>query len=520
MARGDFQDLELKNWTGLDLRGPSELLSNRSLASLINMEVGDLGQLRSRPGFRQVYGGASFGGFPIKFIGQHSGDAASQLIVQTITDNWATTHGAGKLFMSSDNGVTWTQISTPAGTNYSCGRSSQYGSAYSSNIPSASGLLGWNGTTFQTPITGTKNSSYNGFYSQDRYFTIENSSGQLWFSDAGNAASYPGANTIGFTVDNKDKIVGAIPYRDRVVIFFTNSIRVLYLNGPPSSWILKFLPFYMGVRNQDCYYVYNDLLYFLSSEGFFRTDLSQLEELSKPIAPVLQARWEAYDIVTSTYLKYTDAIGYWRGRFIISCRTAGKLGGGIPTHRMFMYNIRNGAWSEIIPNISNESSLPWTPATSFLPVFIGKRLNSSVQYFKEGLYTIFGDSAGRICIFDDEDPVYYDGPSNATNFTTTMRTRDIDGDLPSEYKRSHRVAIRYRKTSVSTINTKLNVNGVDKSVIPINSNSILSKDVRIKGPGYFRKFNLEVSDNSDQLVEIEGITVALKKKNELTESST
>jgi hypothetical protein len=515
-----FQDMELKNFSGLDLRGPSELLSERSLASLINMEVGDVGQLKSRPGFKQIYNGSAFGNVPCRFIGHHTGNTHSQILIQTIVDGFVSLHGAGKIFVSSDGGVTFTQISTPAGTNYQCGRSSQYGSTYGTNIPSSSGLLGWDGATFTTPISGTKGSSYNGFFAQDRYFTIEDSSGQLWFSDPGNAASYPGANTIGFTVDNKDKIVGIVPYRDRVVIFFQNSIRVLYTNGPPSSWILKFLPFYMGVRTQDCYYVYRDLIYFLSSEGFFRTDLSQLEELSKPIAPVFQTRWEAYELNAPTYNKYTDAIGFWRDRFIISLRTRGASTPYIPTHRMFMYNIRNGAWSEIIPNISNSDSLPFSPSTSFMSVFMGRRAASVSEYVKEGLYMLTGDSSGRLFCFDDEDPVYYDGTSNATNFITTMRTKDIDADLPSEQKRSPRVAFRYRKTNTTTVNTKMNVNGTDQAVVPVSSNSTASKQVRLKGPGYFRKFSLEISDTSDQYVEIEGVTVTIKRKNELSETTT
>src|SRR5215831_1044489 len=134
-----FQDVELKNFVGLDLRGPSELLSDRSLAALTNMEVGDLGQLKSRSGFKQVYSGSSFGNFPLKFIGYHIGVTASQILVQSVVDNWSTLHGAGKLYMSSDSGATFTQISTPASTNYSFGRSSQYGSTYGSNIPSLTG---------------------------------------------------------------------------------------------------------------------------------------------------------------------------------------------------------------------------------------------------------------------------------------------------------------------------------------------------------------------------------------------
>jgi hypothetical protein len=518
-----FNDLEIKNFSGLDLRGPGELLSERSLQTLTNFEIGDLGQIKTRPGFKRIHDGSVIGPSPVRFIGQHSTDTQNQIMVQSVIDSYGTLHGRGNLYVTNNTGSTWTAMS--GGSNLSCGRSSQFGEA-NSNIPTLTGMYTWNGSALTGPVSGTKLSSYSGLFAQDRYFTIENSTGNIWFSDPGNAASYPGANTIGFTVDNKDNIVGILPYRDRVVIFFQNSIRVLYLNGPPSSWVMKFLPFYLGVMNQDCYYVYNDLIYFLSSEGFFRTDLTQLEELSKPIAPVFQKRWEAYQLESTTYnkKKYGDALGFWRGRFFISIRTIGKsgtFGGGVPTHRMFMYNVRNGAWAEIVPNISNADSMPFTPFTSFYSNYIGRKSTSGTgPYNKEGLYISLGDSTGRIYFFDDEDPVYYDGISNATNFNSIMKTKEIDGDLPSEYKRSHTVTIRTKKVlATSGTSTKLNVNGTDLSSLPIQPTTV-PKQIKIRGPGYFRTFNLEVSDVSDQYLEIEGITVNLKKKQELPEVST
>jgi len=524
MARpAGFNDVEIKNFSGLDLRGPGELLSERTLQTLTNFEIGDLGQIKTRPGFKRVHDGVQLGNFPVRFIGQHSTDNLNQIIVQTVTDGYSTLHGRGLLYYTNNSGSTWTNMG--ASINLSCGRSSQFGEG-NSNIPTLTGLYTWNGSTLTGPVSGTKLSSYTGLLAQDRYFTIENSTGNIWFSDPGNAASYPGSNTIGFTVDNKDNIVGILPYRDRVVIFFQNSIRVLYLNGPPASWVMKFLPFYMGVQNQDCYYVYNDLIYFLSSEGLFRTDLTQLEELSKPIAPVFQRRWEAYQLESSTYhrRKYADALGFWRGRFFLSMRTVGhssNFGGGIPTHKIYMYNVRNGAWSEIVPNISNSESLPFTPFASFYSNYIGRKTPPAANYNKEGLYISLGEPTGRIYFFDDEDPVYYDGISNATSFTSVLKTKEIDADLPSEYKRSHTVSIRTKKTPVATVgtSTKLNVNGTDLASTPIQPSTI-PKQIRIKGPGYFRTFNLELTDPSDQYLEIEGITVNVKRKQELPETAT
>lgn len=517
-----FSDIELKNFSGLDLRGPPELLADRSLASLINMEVGDLGQLRSRPGFQLRNPGQLFSK-PLKFIGHRSTNTSNSILIQTIEDNYATGHGTGFVYETRDGGASWIQISSPAGTQFSCGRGAQYGDA-NMDIPTLSGKASWNGTTWTlvAPGTNIKASSYDAVYLNDRYWYIEDSTGNVWFSELGNANDLKnGTNTIGFNLDNKDNIVGLCPYRDRMVVFFQNSIRVINAVGPPSSWTVKYIPFGVGVRSQNCWYVVNDLIYFLSSEGFYRTDLTQLEELSKPVQPLFSKRWEAYQESLTGFVKYQDAVGYWRGRFILSMRTYGKSGTSVtPTYKMLMYNLRNGAWSEIVPNIAAVETMPFCPATSFQPVFIGKRSPGSAQYNKEGLYTIFGDANGRVHLFDDEDPVYYDGASNATNFVCSMRTKDIDGDLPYEIKRSPSIGIRYKKTNTTSITSKLTVNEVAQSPVTISGGPTVSKSTKIKGPGYFRKFNIELTDNSDQYFEIEGISINTKKKQGISEVQT
>ena len=517
-----FDDVSVKLWSGLDLRGPAENIPDKSLQSLINYEVTDMGTLKTRPGFQQKMIGGGFAGFHLKFLGQYSNDSQNQIFVQTVTDSFQNHpyHGqGGRVYRSVDSGVTWI-TTAPTSQQWTCGRMGQF-SGTNAVIPTITGLCAWDGTTWTSNISSSKLSDYNGFWHQDRWFTIENSSRNIWFSDPGNGLSYPGSNTIGFTLDNKDMIVGLQPYRDRLLIFFTNSIRVLYTNGPPSSWQMKFLPFLLGVRNQDCYYVYNDLVYFLSSEGFYRTDLTQLEELSKPIAPVFQRRWEAPDLSTGAYMKYRDCIGYWRGRFIISMRTIGKQGGGVPTHRMFMYNIRNGAWSEIVPNISPQAGdgVSWSPALSFLPIFIGKKQAANSEYTKEGLYMTTSDDTGRVFIFDDEDPQYTDA---GNPFSSSFKTKDIDMDLPSEYKRSHTVSFRLKNPTLgsSVFSTKYSVNGVDKPVVPFNNTSVVDTQCRIKGPEYFRKFNLEFTDTSSQLTEIGGVTINVKRKQGLSEFQT
>lgn len=513
-----FEDITLKNFSGLDLRGPSELLSNRSLQVFQNWEIGDIGQIKSRPGFQQKYDGTVFAN-NARFIGQHSNDTgANQLIVQTISDNYTSKHGAGRLYYTNNGGVSWGSIGS---VDYSCGRSVQYTNGLS-YIPTAAGLHSWNGSTWTGPIATSKNSSYNLVFAFDRLFTIDNASKNIFYSDANLPATWSGAN-FDFKTDNKDNIVGILNYRDRLVVFFTNSIRIINIQGPPSSWTQKFFSYYMGVQSQNCYYVYNDLLYFLSSEGFFRTDLSQVEELSKPIAPALQTRWEAPDQPGGTWQRYQDSIGYWRQRFFITVRTSlGSAGSSSPasTYKMFCYNVKNGFWSEVILNISNSDGLGWSPGVSYLPVFVGKKVAGNAQYNKPGLYMFTGDTSGRMYLFDDEDPVYYDGTSSATPYDCILRTRDIDGDVPADWKRCYTYSVRKKESGGQALSFMIILNGSNQGGWFYPTSSTTPKQLKLHGPGFFRTMSLQIKDQYPQNTEIQEMTFKVKKKSGLTDYTT
>jgi hypothetical protein len=185
-----------------------------------------------------------------------------------------------------------------------------------------------------------------------------------------------------------------------------------------------------------------------------------------------------------------------------------------------MYNIKTGAWTEIIPNIPNSDGLAFSPFFSMLPVPVGRKGTTSTDYNKEGMYCTSPEPTGRVWIFDDEDPVYYDGPTNATPFTSIFRTKDVDLGLPSEYKRSPSYTIRHKESTVNPLTSKLTVNGNDLPTVNVPNVTTVSKQSRMKGPGYFRKVSVELTDPAAQYTEIEAITLSVKKKTGLTETQT
>jgi hypothetical protein len=507
MARPrEFNDFEISKFAGLDLRGPAELQPEKTLAKCLNFEVGLLGELRKRPGIVQQHNGTTLtpAGNGVKLLGQMSNDTYSQIVVQT--DDVANP-GNGKVYASSDSGVTWTQISTPAAGTFNCGKGVQYGGML--HMPTTAGMVRWDGATFNTYTTGIPRSTFRAVILQDRFFVIESSTGNIKYSDPVNLATFPSGNSIGFTAEDRDKIVGIVAYRDRLVTLRQNSINVIYLNGPPTSWSVKQLPFNVGVPNEDCAVVYNDLLYLCSYDGVYRTDLTQIEEISKPIAPIFLKRRKA---IFSLAQKYTDTIGYYNGRIICSILTDTNA------CRMMVFNIDNNTWTEWLPNISSGTTFAYNPPRDILSIQLGRRVGG-IPYTKEGLYFSFNDS-GKIHFFDDQNPVYGDDVSGSSPIQVVTRTKSTDADLPSEQKRCARFSVRAHKSGAAANLTGLySVNGVDGSIFNVPIDSTL-KQTRLKGPGWFRQLAFEVSDISTNYIEIEDFVVAIKRKSDITEAAT
>jgi hypothetical protein len=508
MARPlSFNDFEINKFAGLDLRGPLELMPEKTLSKCMNFEVGLLGELRKRPGIVMQHNGSTFTAPAngVKLLGECSSTTVHDLVAQTDTGA-----SGGKIYRSQDSGVTWTQISTPAATLYNAGKGVQYGGMI--HMLSLAGLLRWDGTTFTVfGDPAIPRSFYRGVVLQDRLFALENSTRFIRFSNVADFGNWPSGNSIGFSAEDKDQLIGIIAYRDRLVTLRQNSINVIYLNGPPSSWTVKQLPFNVGVPNENCAVVYNDLLYLLSYDGVYRTDLTQIEEISKPIAPIFLKRRKA---VFGFFQKYNDGMAYYNGRIICSIITDTNI------FRMMVFNIDNNTWTEWSPNIPGQDGYAWDPPKDMFSMQIGRKVGGGPSYQKEGIYYSTSSTTGKIYFMDDQNPVYGDDTSGSSPIQTVVRTKSTDADIPAGQKRCARFSVRARKSgALANLNGLFSVNGVDGATFPVPVD-ITSKQTRLKGPGWFRQLAFEMSDSSTNYIEVEDFVVSIKKKSDITESST
>lgn len=495
-----FRDVALNGFKGLDISGPSELVGENFLADALNFEVGLKGELKKRPGIIRKHNGTTLGVNGVRFLGAYQNNTHQQLLVQTVVSG-----NSGKIYKSIDSGVTWTQISTPAGTNYNCTKGIQYLDVF--YIPTTAGLLRWDGGTFFGLAAGTPNTVIPIAFAKFRIFAVDLATNNIKFSDAGNMLSYPAANTIGLPGDG-DLIVAIFNYRDRLVILRNNSIYLLYLDGPPTSWILKKLSFNIGTTFGTGYTVYNDLIYLLSWDGVFRTDLSQFEDISLPIKSIFTKRRQ-------TSIQYSlawDLITYWNNRIICNIRLDNNS-----SFKCMVYNILNKTWTEWLPSLPTilAGPPPYSPIIDSLPIFFGDA-NLNPDTNKEGLYFITADANGKIYFFDDQDPVYQDEVNTA--YLSRMKTKKIDNGESSSWKRAPVVLTRELNAGAG-VQGRYYVNDSAGALFPIPTGAGL-KEIKLKGPGFYRTVELEITDTTTNYFEIDDVVFRTKLKEVVSDAST
>jgi hypothetical protein len=506
MPRGGFKEISLKGFAGLDFRGPEELINNKGLSEATNFNLGSLGELKKRPGIVRLHNGTTLAG-TTKLIGHfwtgRSGTKSSLLASSNVAGL------GGKLWKSINGGVNWTQISTPAGTNYTFGKGIQYADVF--YIPTSAGLVSWDGTTYTN--FAAINTSFNAVLLQFRMFTFDPVAKAIKFSDPGNFASIPASNFIGFVPDGEE-FVGFVEYRDKLVCFRNRSIWVLYLNGPPASWTLKKLPFDVGAISQDAIQVIDGLIYFTSMFGVYRTDLTQMEEISKPIKNAFLSR----PLVYANYnAPIVDSLGYYNNRVICQVKTSAFTP---PLFRIFIFNIITSGWTEWIPSTENTLGYNFNPITNFLNVPQGWQ-PAAIEYTTEKLYMAGADAGGRIYGYNevplDPNPLIWTD-DDATSYLTRMRTKEMDMDESFRWKRSPYGSVRIKSAS-GGVTGKYTVNDVAGANFPITSDAT-EKQTKFKGPGFFRKLELEIADTSPNNLEIHEIELSVKEKPVLTDTRT
>lgn len=503
MARpSGFQDVNIRKFKGLNLRGAEELYDINQLSVLQNMEVGLAGELKKRPGFAQAHDGSQLGaGNSPLILGQLISNTKNNLIAQS-------DQSAGKIYVSGNGGLSWVQVSTPAATNYSLTPGFQYLGSYW--MGSQNGWFAW--TTAGTWVTGAPglNTVFPIVFAQFRMFYIDNATGNIKFSEPGDFSTgtgFPAANSIGLVGDGST-ISGLLPYRDRIVIFTTIGIWILYMNGPPASWSLKKMPYNVSANGPQSFKVVDDLIYFIGSDGVYRSDLTQVQKISLPIQDVFALRADSYKPGSAPLGFITDTLGYWNRRLLCQIRTKNTADGV----KLYVFHLDTNSWSEWIPTLASTLGLTFAAATRFQSVTQGWTFPST-DYNKEALYFGAYGGNGKIFRFDDEAISWQDA---GANYSARVRTKKLDFDEPGKIKRVLSSSFRIDTTSAVS-QYKYVTDGVDRGYVVLPA--VADKQKKVKGPGVLRELEVELQDTSNNPFEVHDITVFAKSKSVLTDAT-
>lgn len=147
----------------------------------------------------------------------------------------------------------------------------------------------YDGTTFSQE-TGTPHGTH-AVVHKDRLFQIHTTAtttgneAKVFYSDVGDFTG-PGmsGNTIDVRSGDGDWLTKIVVYNDNLILFKTKSIWILYVEAAdPADWELKSINGSLGAICRDSTLVYENLIYFQSLTGVYRTDGTTFEEISAPL---------------------------------------------------------------------------------------------------------------------------------------------------------------------------------------------------------------------------------------------
>lgn len=169
---------------------------------------------------------------------------------------------------------------------------------------------------------------------------------RLWFSAPGDPTDWTSASAGFIDVEpgRTGHIVGIEEAQDRIIIFKTDSIWVLFTNGNPNQWSLRKIQDY-GCFDH-CITKYKDIIYFGNQLGFYATDGVSFKRISKPLDSLFEMReFYSKDLTSHHYMPLIPLAAYDDRLFCLVFD--GDVLGSFTSKRLFCYDINYDAWTEI-----------------------------------------------------------------------------------------------------------------------------------------------------------------------------
>lgn len=328
--------LSLDKFTGMDTVADSAAVPDDKLVSCINFDLTEQGFLKKRSGFVTVGQSPLQSNKALRLLARYTTPTLDRLIYTVEADL--------DLFYVEPGGLNNTTISTSTGSVIQW--AAQYGTTLYL-IYKGQDISTYDGTTYAGhAITDPHSWGTHLTFWKDRGWIVNSDANYdtLRYSEI---AAFTGgsdwANSDDIGSGDGDYLVCTVPYNDQLIIFKSKSTWMMDTGGSadPDDWILRVLNPNIGCISRSTPVVFENLLYFESHDGVYRTDLSNFEELSAPIRDQFVNR-----AVSRTVTTYADFAAIIDDRYIL------YTDDGV-SPKFWIYNLRVGGWTQYLPASSS-----------------------------------------------------------------------------------------------------------------------------------------------------------------------
>jgi len=450
---------EVKNFDGLVTARDSSTLKNTEFQKLQNFVVTPEKILKKRPGL----------------VSQQT--ATTGVPGGTILGRFAPTSGNDYLIFSNglgvqssiDNGKTWQAIS---GGPISAQWITQYNNLL--YIVSASaGVYKWNGSGSASSVSGSPSGTMIVAFKDRLWVCTGNVDGSntLFYSDVGptGVETWGVSSFIKVMTGTRSFLQHALPWSDRLILFKTDSIHVLYPVGTVSSWSLRIMNPDRGASSNWGVRSFEGFFYFIAPDGFWRSDGIVFKEISADIRNLFDVPNIATAGGGDSYLSQFE-------RYFYLFLSSGDFS--------FIYDVDSDSWATWVWN----TGLSQFRGFLFTPTHPISSLNQGTD---------------TVLVSTNQDPAVYRLSWNAfrdisNEFDCILRTAVMNFSLMGEEKRGKLLLVVMDGTGSFPIVTYGRDAQIDEVVSSLGSVVVTrSGAYRIRGPGYFRELEIQIDDNSN-----------------------
>lgn len=313
---------------GLNISRPARLIKDNELASCVNFDIGDQGELFLRPGVRAFAGAGGVAG-----SGEILTVAKISNTVNEIYHQLQEIAGTYTVYSSpSIHAPVWTSRIAYTGTD-KAGDALQYNDKlWIPGVgPTAVGKQITLATHAVADVPGMPK-GVKSFMYKDRMFVFNTNDYTVYYSANTDPSSWPALNYFKINTGDGEPIISAIVSGESVIFFKQNSAWILYYDSDPGLGTIRKLNTDIGVTSEESAAISKNDVYTIGNRGIYRLTNNFFEDISKNL-DIFKFRSAATTDLTKDYISFLG------DRLLVRVNTA-------TGYRYFVFFLETLAWTE------------------------------------------------------------------------------------------------------------------------------------------------------------------------------